>query len=135
MTVPKRFGIIRFFGTLLKVIAWIALVFSIIGAIGFVVAGSSSVFTEMLGTALPGQSTDFASTGGGILGGIGILFLGLVYFLLFYIGGEFMHMQLAVEENTRLTAALLLKMHQEGQVEESQSYGADGGFVNEPYES
>ena len=134
MTVPKRFGIIRFFGTLLKVIAWIALIFSIIGAIVFVVAGSSSVFTELLGPTFLGQSSDLAGTGGGILGGIGILFIGLVYFLLFYIGGEFMHLQLAVEENTRLTAALLLKMHQEGQVEESSGYGADGGFVNEPYE-
>ena len=44
MTVPKRFGIIRFFGTLLKVIAWIALVFSVLGAIGAVVFGSTSAF-------------------------------------------------------------------------------------------
>ena len=39
MTVPKRFGVLRFFGTLLKVIAWIVLVVSILLAIGAVVAG------------------------------------------------------------------------------------------------
>ena len=89
----------------------------------------------MLSSAQLGSSAELISTGGGIIAGIGILFIGLVYFLLFYIAGEFMHMQLAVEENTRLSAALLLKMHQEGQVEDTQSYGAGGGFVNEPYES
>ena len=41
MTVPKRFGVLRFFGTLMKVIAWIILVLSVLLAIFAVIAGSS----------------------------------------------------------------------------------------------
>ena len=49
--------------------------------------------------------------------------------------GESLHLSLAMEENTRLTAALLLRMHQESQPAEPASYGQTGsGFVNEPFE-
>ena len=36
MTVPKRFDVLRFMGTLLKVFAWISLILSILSAIGIV---------------------------------------------------------------------------------------------------
>ena len=41
MSVPKRFALLRFFGSLLKVLAWIFLVLSIVGAVGMAIAGSS----------------------------------------------------------------------------------------------
>lgn len=134
MTVPKRFGVLRFFGTLLKVIAWIVLILSILSAIGAALAGGNLV------TAIPGLSTDpnvasMMGTGGGILVGLFVLIMGLIYFLVLYVSGENLHLQLAVEENTRLTAALLLRMHQEGQGEAAAPYGAGGGFVNEPYDN
>lgn len=134
MTVPKRFGVLRFFGTLLKVIAWIILVVSILSAIGAAVAGGT------LMNALPATGVDPATlgplaTGGGILLGLFVLILGLIYFLILYVTGENLHLQLAVEENTRLTAALLLRMHQEGQGDSASPYGAGGGFVNEPYDN
>jgi hypothetical protein len=132
MTVPKRFGVLRFFGTLLKVIAWIVLILSILSAIGAVVAGSALV--ESLGPTL-GDSAALLGSGGGILAGLFVLILGLIYFLILYVSGESLHLQLAVEENTRLTAALLLRMHQEGQGDTGAPYGAGGGFVNEPYEN
>ena len=132
MTVPKRFGVLRFFGTLLKVIAWIVLVVSILLAIGAVVAGGSLIDT--LSGAM-GDSAALLGAGGGIIAGLFILIMGLIYFLVLYVSGESIHLQLAVEENTRLTAALLLRMHQEGQGEVSAPYGAGGGFVNEPYDS
>ena len=132
MTVPKRFGVLRFFGTLLKVIAWIVLVLSILSAIGVAVAGGSLV--DVLGPAL-GDNAAAIGAGGGILAGLFILIIGLIYFLILYVTGENLHLQLAVEENTRLTAALLLRMHQEGQGEPAAPYGAGGGFVSEPYEN
>ncbi len=132
MTVPKRFGVLRFFGTLLKVIAWIVLVLSILSAIGAVVAGGSLV--NLLGDAV-GDNAALLGSGGGIIAGLFILILGLVYFLVLYVSGESLHLQLAIEENTRLTAALLLRMHQEGQGEAAAPYGAGGGFVNEPYDN
>ena len=134
MTVPKRFGVLRFFGTLLKVVAWIILVLSILAAIGAALAGGT------LMSSLPdlGENAAFASSlgaGGGIIAGLFVLILGLVYFLILYVSGESLHLSLAVEENTRLTAALLLRMHQEGQGDAAAPYGAGGGFVNEPYDN
>jgi hypothetical protein len=135
MTVPKRFGVLRFFGTLLKVIAWIVLILSILAAIGVALAGGSLV--DSLGPALGDQSgmAGIISVGGGILAGLFILIFGLMYFLFLYVAGESIHLQLAVEENTRLTAALLLRMHQEGQGDTAAPYGAGGGFVNEPFDN
>jgi hypothetical protein len=135
MTVPKRFGILRFFGTFVKVIAWIFLVLSVLGAIGAVLVGSASFFTNLAADTLPLGDLPLAGVGAlGIAGGFGILLGGLLNFLIFYVVGESIHMQLAVEENTRLTAALLLRMHQESRVQEEQAAYGDSGFVTEAYE-
>src|SRR5690606_20264979 len=116
MTVPKRFAVLRFFGTLLKVIAWIVLVLSVLWAIVLVIMGGSEAITGALGGVLPPESAVMLGTGGGILAGLFFLLIGFMYFLLLYVTGESLHLQIAVEENTRLTAALLLRMHQDGQV-------------------
>lgn len=130
MSVPKRFAILRFFGSLLKVLAWIFLVLSIVGAIGAVLAGTAlTPFLSQWGLG----GTELLSAGGGIVAGIVTLVLGLFYFVLFYALGEYVQLTLAVEENTRLTAALLLRMHQDSQVDQPPAYGA-GGFANEPFE-
>ena len=133
MTVPKRFGVLRFFGTLMKVIAWIILVLSVLLAIFAVSAGSSTAVTNILENALPEGA--IAGAAGGITIGIFVLLYGFMNFLVFYVVGESLHLSLAMEENTRLTAALLLRMHQESQPEEPPAYGPSGsGFVNEPFE-
>jgi hypothetical protein len=134
MTVPKRFGILRFFGTLLKVIAWIILIVAAAIAVVAVVAGSLSFVMDVLRTIFGDQANVVGATGG-ILFGIGALLIGFLYFLIFYVSGELIHLQLAVEENTRLTAALLLRMHQDGQAENASAYTTGGGFINEPYEN
>jgi hypothetical protein len=135
MTVPKRFGVLRFFGTLLKVIAWIILILSILAAVGAALAGGAFQSTLSTLGEQSGVPAAMLGTGGGIVAGIFILIIGLIYFLILYVSGENLHLQLAVEENTRLTAALLLRMHQEGQGDSGSPYGAGGGFVNEPYDN
>ena len=130
MSVPKRFAILRFFGSLLKVLAWIFLVISILGAIGAVLAGTALL--PILSQWIP-EGSALVSTGGGIMVGIVSVLIGLLYFVLFYAFGEYVQVALAVEENTRLTAALLLRMHQDSQVEPTPTYGA-GGFASEPFE-
>jgi hypothetical protein len=132
MTVPKRFGVLRFFGTLLKVVAWIVLILCILSAIGVSLGGGA--LQDLLVPAF-GENADLVGAGGGILVGIFVLIVGLIYFLILYVSGESLHLQLAVEENTRLTAALLLRMHQEGQGDGGTPYGSGGGFVSEPYDN
>lgn len=129
MSVPKRFGVLRLVGTLLKVIAWIILIVSILAAIGLVLVGNSDIIQLPI-TNLPIDPA-LMDQAGGIIFGIGILLVGLIYFLVLYASGETFHLQLAVEENTRLTAALLLRMHQDAQPDPApRNYGA-GGFANE----
>jgi len=127
MTVPKRFDVLRFMGTLLKVFAWISLILSILSAVGIVLLPQLASFGDFFGT--------YASLIGGgasaMVAGLLVLLGGLLYFVLLYAMGELLLLQIAVEENTRLTAALLLKMHQDSQVEpQSSQYG--GAFANEP---
>ncbi len=130
MSVPNRFGVLRFIGNLLKVVAWIWLVLSVIGAIGMAIAGSALI--PLMSGAM-GANANWIPATGGVIGGIAMLFIGLIYFLFFYAIGEGIQMMLAVEENTRLTAALLLRMHQESQLPEEETY-APGGFTSEPFE-
>jgi hypothetical protein len=130
MTVPKRFDILRFFSSLMKVLAWLSLVFAILSAIGVALAGGT------VGQLLQSMGDQYAGIGG-LLGGIGgivsaifVLLGGLFYFVIFYALGEYIALTLAVEENTRLTAALLLKMHQDNQADARTVY--PGAFTNEP---
>jgi len=129
MSVPNRFGVLRFIGNLLKVVAWILLALSIVGAIGMAIAGSNLI--PLLSGALDVNS--MFAVNSGVIGGILLLFMGLVDFLIFYAIGEGIQMLLATEENTRLTAALLLRMHQDSQPVEEDPY-APGGFASEPFE-
>lgn len=132
MTVPKRFDVLRFFGGLLKVLAWITLVVAIIGAISTAILGGT------LGSMLTGYIPDAPQTGwfaslGAVAAALVVLLIGLVNFVLYYALGEFISLLVAVEENTRLSAALLLKMHQETQVDTRTAVATyPGGFTNEP---
>jgi hypothetical protein len=130
MTVPKRFDILRFFSGLLKVLAWINLVLAILGAIGIALAGGQlGPFLELAGAQFAPMASMIAGFGGIVLA-VFVLRGGLFYFVLLYALGEMISLQIAVEENTRLTAALLLKMHQDNQVETRPAY--PGAFANEP---
>jgi predicted PurR-regulated permease PerM len=131
MTVPKRFGVLRIWGWLLKILAWIVLIFSILSAIGAVAAPNS--LSQLLGTATTNPMVAFlGSQAGGIILGVVSLLFGIIYCVVIFAAGEQVHMQLAIEENTRLTAALLLRMHQESQQETRPGYGA--GFESERFE-
>ena len=113
MSVPKRFGVLRVLGTLLKVIAWLVLIVSILGAIGLgLTSMNGDLLTSALSTAVPPETLAAFAGAGGILIGIAFLIGGIIYVLLLYAACESLHVQLALEENTRLTAALLLRMHQ-----------------------
>lgn len=130
MTVPKRFDILRFFSSLLKVLAWINLVLAILSAIGIALAGGQmGPFLQLAGAQFAPMASMMAGIGGIVLAVL-VLLGGLFYFVFLYALGEMISLQIAVEENTRLTAALLLKMHQDSQVDTRAAY--PGAFTNEP---
>ncbi len=130
MSVPKRFDILRFFSGLLKVLAWITLVLAILSAIAIALVGAQmGSFLQLAGQQFAPLASSVAGTGGIFLA-IFVLLGGLFYFVLLYALGEMIALQIAVEENTRLTAALLLKMHQDSLVDTRAAY--PGAFTNEP---
>jgi hypothetical protein len=133
MTVPKRFDVLRFFSGLLKVLAWITLVISIVGAISTAILGGTlgQVLSGALGPSFP-QSGWFTSLGA-VAAALIVLLIGLIYFVIYYALGELIALLVAMEENTRLSAALLLKMHQDTQIDTRAAVATyPGGFTNEP---
>lgn len=136
MSVPKRFGVLRVMGTLLKVLAWIFLILAILGAIGLgLTAMNGDLLVNLLGGAIPADVLSTLGPAGGIVAGVVVLIAGLLYFLIIYAAGESLHLQLALEENTRLTAALLLRMHQESHQSDPRAASYTGsGFASDPFE-
>lgn len=110
MTVPTRFGVLRLVATLFKVFAWIILVGSILGALGVGVLGSMLQETWVDATAIPALLVDGTS---GIIIGVILIASGILTFLSLYAAAEGIQVQLAIEENTRLTAALLLRLDEQ----------------------
>lgn len=103
----KRFRALRFIGTILKILAWITLVVAILMSLFLVIGGiagglgaASDETGGMLGLPLAGAI-------GGILGAIGAMLVGLLYFLLLYAASEGIYVILSIEENTRMTAIAL----------------------------
>lgn len=95
----KRFTALRIIGTVLKVLAWVILVFGVIGAILMLLAGLGLGGQQ----ELPGLGRT-----GGLLGGLAmflaVLISAIVAFLFYYAAGEAVYLLLAIEENTRRTA-------------------------------
>ena len=111
MSVPQRLGVLRLIGTLLKVVAWIGLVGSILLALTAGLAGP--IARQFMGDA--GLQTELLSLGsaGGLIVGVLLMVGGIVLFLSLYAAGENIFLQLAIEENTRMSAALLLRAAEE----------------------
>ena len=111
VSVPQRFGVLRLIGTLLKVMAWLVLVGSILLALTAGLAGP--IAREFLGDA--GLQADLLALGsaGGLIAGVLLMVAGIVLFLSLFAAGENIFLQLAIEENTRMSAALLLRAAEE----------------------
>lgn len=136
MTVPKRFGVLRFIVVVLKVIAWIILVVAILTGIGAALTQFTNLVQtpSMVDVPIIGPLLNVAGAGGAsIFFGIAAALSGLLLFVFYYAFAELISMYLAIEENTRLTAALLLRMHQESQPDtRAGAYGSP--YASEPFE-
>jgi hypothetical protein len=119
----KKFRVLRFIGTLWKVLAWIKLILGILAAIGVLLMGvlGGGVFEQLL------QANGFnvrgiplgASILGGAAGFIVVLVASALSFLILYAMGELIYLALAVEENTRSAS-----MGMAAWMQQQQSYAA-----------
>ena len=111
MSVPKRFSVLSLIGTLFKVAAWFVLILSLLSAllIGFI---EPILRQSLFDLAVQDVLLSLTSVGG-IVVGLMVMASGVVGFLALFATGESIHLQIAIEENTRLTAALLRKLDQD----------------------
>ncbi len=111
VTVPRRFGVLRFLSTVFKVLAWMGLLLSLLTAIALAVAAPwmRNLLVEQGFRPEP----LWMGPGGVVLVGLALVLAGLIGFLLLYALAEQILVQLAIEENTRMTAALLLRQDRE----------------------
>jgi hypothetical protein len=96
----RRFMALRIIATVFKILAWLALIFGLLGAIGAL----------LIGFTLSGQEGLLGLNLSGPLAGIAIfvvsLIVAIISFLLLYAFAEFIYLFLSIEENTRRTAYL-----------------------------
>ncbi len=127
LSIPPRFRVLHFVSAVFKVLAWLILLLSGLSAIA---AGVGGVLVRRLIRQAAGAQGAIALGGmEGILVGAAIFLAGLIYFLIFYAAGELIQLQLAIEENTRMTAALLLKLEEsESAIPEPQGPSSRGYY-------
>ncbi len=95
----RKFRFLRFFSVIIKIVAWIILIGSfiappfIIGAIAAINAASGQPATPTMGILETGYIWAL------------VVFFGVIHFLVLYAFSELVLVLLAVEENTRATAA------------------------------
>lgn len=114
----KKFGVLRFIGTVYKIIGVILAVIAVLAAVIVIIAsiagGTSlgSLSQQYGGQGDLGLLGGFSGAAAGIAAGIGILIgLGLAA-LTQYAIGEAIYLFLAIEENTRATAALIKRQQE-----------------------
>ena len=113
----KKFGVLRFIGTVYKIIGVILAVIAVLAAVIVIIAsiagGASlgSLSQQYGGQGDLGLLGGFSGAAAGIAAGIGIL-IGLLAALTQYAIGEAIYLFLAIEENTRATAALIKRQQE-----------------------
>jgi ABC-type long-subunit fatty acid transport system fused permease/ATPase subunit len=105
MQMDRRFTALRIIGTIFKILAWISLIFGLLGAIALLV----------LGFTLSGPQAFLGLDLGGPMAGIAlfvvILVISVFSFLSLYAMGESVYLFLSIEENTRRTAYILQQQY------------------------
>ncbi len=98
----RKFGFLRAFSIIMKILAWLILIGSLIAAFVLVVAGGISP-TEM------GEFSRFTGVMTGAFMGIIVIIFGVLYFLFFYASAELIMLLISIEENTRKSSEILSK--------------------------
>jgi hypothetical protein len=101
----KKFKILRIVAFLWKILAWVILVISLLGACGSLVLGF--VLSDQLARTSSGLGISVSVVGGplgALVTALVVTLIGIFYFLSLYAVAEMIDVMLALEENTRATA-------------------------------
>lgn len=101
----KRFGVLRFIGTVFKILGVIVAVLTIIGAVAMCVISVAG--TAFLQTMQEGMGMIVNGAVAGIIAAVFALLAGAINAMWLYGLGEGIFLALAVEENTRKTSFLM----------------------------
>lgn len=106
----KKFGILRFTASVLKVLGIVAGIFAVIACGLTIVAASAGpqMMSSVIGT---GNFVDMGSAGfaAGLFGALLVLVFGLIGALCIYAIGELINLLIAMEENTRASALAAIR--------------------------
>jgi hypothetical protein len=100
----KRYGVLRIIATIYKVLGILIGIASVLGALG--ICGLSAI-GGAAARSFEGGPNAAGGIVGGVLAGLVVILGGAIYSLTLYALGDGISLLLALEENTRLTAALL----------------------------
>jgi hypothetical protein len=126
----KKYKVLNAVGIIWKVVAWIELFLGLLSAIGILMAGIFGgdilrpYLRQFLQVPLPPRL--FGLTGG-IIGFVVSVVAAIIYFLVLYSAGEFIHLLLGIEENTRQAAQLA--QAQQAQLAQPQADIAPPAYV------
>ncbi len=93
MSVPRKYGFLRIVAFILKLLAWVALLGGVIGAI---------VAKTPLSNLL--QSLDLSATWLPGAGTVGVLLICVIWFVQLFVFGSVLSLLIDIEENTRALA-------------------------------
>ena len=111
----KRFKVLRFIGSVYKIVGIIIGVITILSALGFCLMSilSGTAFESVIQSLNPnggGQGLGFlGGVAGGLVFSLVIILGGGIYAVTVYALGEAVYLLIALEENTRHTAVMLRK--------------------------
>ena len=101
----RRFMALRIIATVFRILAWLALIFGVLGAIGALLLGFTLSDQEgLLGLNVTGPLTGIAMF-------VVSLIVTIIGFLLLYACAEFIYLFLSMEENTRRTAFFMQQQY------------------------
>lgn len=92
MSVPRKYGFLRIVAFILKLLAWLALLGGVVGAIVAKTPLSNLLQGLNLPAWLPGAST------------VGVLLICVIWFVQLFVFGSVLSLLIDIEENTRALA-------------------------------
>jgi len=111
----KHFKVLRFVGTVYKIVGIVIGAFTLLSALGFCVTSilGGTAFENVLQGLNPGGGVQGIGLLGSVVGGVIVSLIiiigGGIYAISVYALGEAVYLLIALEENTRHTAAMLHK--------------------------